>query len=1025
MADRSRPPPSPSKAPPAEGKSGVLGRLGGLLWRSGSGKPPAGGGGKRAKVSLPEGNDFYYDEQTKSWRERGKEQAGARPVPVRHGTAGAAPGVPTGDDGRSPFGLAANGLGGSNGSLSGLPSPAGNQYISRGSSKDLRKRYVDVSGPGKKSGSKGGSFGSLNELLTPGLSGGISGPPSTGKVSMFMPQAALGGGSGGTPQVFSPLKAAGAEGESPQLEAKDGQAEHDGKVAKPAPVMFVPQPPAAAAEEEEGGRYRQREGGQKEGEEPAKPTAPAIFVPTAPAGEAEGTGVAVHAATKPMTQLFAQTQHGHSQSGASFFEGLPSPALPSPAASTEGDAPPGGADAPLPPSNLGPPGAEAAGGDALPLEPDESAATTGLQEPLQEVEAAATTTAGSAYAYEQQAEGVAEGQYASVPYLDADGVWQQFYGDVNSEEYKYYYQAYCDYCAYYYGSTEQQGASYDAAEGAYGAEQGAYATAEGTYGTTEEGVYVSAEGRPAEQALAAESQLDSSDGYLHPPERQELAATKPHCSDGGAPHAEPWPVEQPAEAPAGPEAMAPGTSAPDAAPESNGSGPLSTAAVERSGSMASSNGAEEAAGGAPKPRRQRRKKALDSRAGKLGKPLPWEEEAGAAAGSGGLLGLGGLLGGLLTGQGAAGEPAPAVAPDMYPAANGSHSGAHDAPSSQGRLASLASHVAEVLAAPPAAPTATASPDAEKETREGQDTSFAAVPEADLSGGWSAEELPLPSHVSEAAGGSSVWPMGGGSELAQEEPTLGWAEPAAALSAGAATGETPEGTHEAEAQDVSFADVPEADAAGGWSAEELPLPSHVSMAAEGSSIWPMGGGSELAQEEPTLGWAEPAEEISAVAAGSLDAEEETHQAEAQDVSFANIPEADARGGWSAEELPLPSHVSEAAGGSSVWPMGGGSEAIQEEPTFGWAEGVSAAPATSLDAEEEIHQAEGQDVSFANTPEADAGGGWSAEELPLPSHVSEAAGGSSVWPMGGSTAVSTAGEEVAMPAGVEVTGWVGAN
>lgn len=45
---------------------------------------------------------------------------------------------------------------------------------------------------------------------------------------------------------------------------------------------------------------------------------------------------------------------------------------------------------------------------------------------------------------QQQAEG-----YGYVPYVDAEGNWQYYYGEMSSDEYKYYYECYCNYYAQY------------------------------------------------------------------------------------------------------------------------------------------------------------------------------------------------------------------------------------------------------------------------------------------------------------------------------------------------------------------------------------------------------------------------------------------------------------------------------------------------------------------------------------------------------------------------------------------------
>mmetsp|Transcript_22561 Transcript_22561/g.62613 ORF Transcript_22561/g.62613 Transcript_22561/m.62613 type:complete len:2063 (+) Transcript_22561:179-6367(+) len=203
---------------------GVLGRIGGLFWGSRSaGKPPP--AKKKVTVAkLPEGNQFYYDEETKTWRERGKEAEAtdrSKPSSPPKSFSGSRP--PSVDAlnmlAQSP-GQADSSSPRRSASSSMLPSPSTNMYSSRGSAKDIRNRYVDVAGK-KSDMSKKSSFGSMSELLTPGAPAGAPLSPGNQPVAMFVPKPAMGSSQSG-PAMFMPLDSTCQSSQAPVgFEAKD------------------------------------------------------------------------------------------------------------------------------------------------------------------------------------------------------------------------------------------------------------------------------------------------------------------------------------------------------------------------------------------------------------------------------------------------------------------------------------------------------------------------------------------------------------------------------------------------------------------------------------------------------------------------------------------------------------------------------------------------------------------------------------------------------------------------------------
>jgi hypothetical protein len=948
--------------------------------------------------------------------------------------------------------------------------------------------------------------------------------------------------------------------------------------------MFVPQPRGTQEEEEGGGM--------------------------AAAGDDEA-GTAVHPATKPLGALFDQTLLKESQSGADFFAGLPSPAT----TSTEG----------VPSAATAEPSALSAsnlGGTQLSHQEDAGAAQPSIFVPqvptervkVPEVTAAADTSLAYTNRAEEDAGNVGassvEATYATVPYLDVSGSWQEYYGDVNGEEYKYYYQAYCDYCAYYYGGQAageqamaygvegQEGGGYaheqqqygyggDGSEGqatvaisdhaqwqaGYGQAvvEDQHTAGEGWIGTTEAvvvggqnveekevtetvdgvaedehvgGEEVAEKGVMEQQLLGEEEVIEAGESVVEVSnvEKEEVAGavesvvgqnvgaqrvieasmvdgegdtsnitTVLYSDDegdvGAGQAASPVPgvspeegeasvttsfvPEQPAVSENGGSAVGNGVSGETAAADN--------AETERAPSKTSSVGAEEGSGGAPKRRASRKKKALNSRAGKLSKALPWEEEQATEPSGGvigdigsGLLGLGGLLGGLVVGQPASGgdedlvplgaaspaplarQPSTAAASESFVSVDGSFTAAElplpfhrdeaDAGSSNWPegSATLLSEPQTSLPTTPAARFASAEVELlPARAAAAGEASFASVPEA-LGVGFSAEELPLLSHVDPAEAGSSIWPEGRSVRSTTEAAAMiiseeGGDSPTATMEqrssyfeelptsptvrfASAELHVLP--TQDTQEEEVSQSPTPVAFGAG-FSAEELPLPSHVDPAEAGSSNWPEGrsarstmtgevaavslseegGDSSTATMEQRFSYFEELPTPSTVHFASAESQVLPSRASwEEETSCAAVPEAVGEG-FSAAELPLPSRVDPAEAGSSNWPenrsvrsimtaeeamladeVGGDSPTAMREPPSSKFEELSASPAVRFaSAELELVDARpaaaaaAAEASFAFVPEA-AVVGFSAAELPLPSHVDPAEAGSSNWPEG---------------------------
>uniref|UniRef100_A0A061R2Z3 Uso1/p115-like vesicle tethering protein C-terminal domain-containing protein n=1 Tax=Tetraselmis sp. GSL018 TaxID=582737 RepID=A0A061R2Z3_9CHLO len=456
-------------------RGSVLGRIGGLLWRSNSSKkPPSGAPKKKIVAKLPEGNNFYFDPETKTWKERGKEHelnsVGQPPSPPKSFSSSHPPSLFGSTDSLSAIGGAPDGDGQHLGKNPFIPGP--NMYSNRSSMKDLRKRYVDVAG---QSGLTKSFSSSSDFMVPPAVNQG-----SPNKVSMFVPKPVNGTDQEGEqqqtgPAMFIPRPDASVGQDEPaagpEIGRLDAAAQMTDEPTRAEGIASGEMSEAATGLEESVAADRAAPGnGNSTGDGSpgiiAEPDDSAVSGELSFVGSAEVAGPnknmesvgatnddgayapSHHGSALP--SLFAGSVVGQSKSAADFFAQLESPATASPPLSVAGFE--AESRASLGPSGLGE-GCRELGIDA-------DAVFGGLPG---EAGSHSTEEHPAGHQWEtgqqqQQEMGVSEqstsmdqqldySNYAYVPYVDANGEWQYFYGHTGSEEYRYFYQLYCEYYA--------------------------------------------------------------------------------------------------------------------------------------------------------------------------------------------------------------------------------------------------------------------------------------------------------------------------------------------------------------------------------------------------------------------------------------------------------------------------------------------------------------------------------------------------------------------------------------------------
>ena len=453
---------------------------------------------------------------------------------------------------------------------------------------------------------KGGSVNSPENRMSPFVAPASPSEPSQPPVAgvgmqpsqlsqesapaMFVPRPPE--ASGSSDQLLGPGPDQQAAEEPSAVTGPDDEAEPEQSATSeepagdPAPTLFVPTPPEESSTPEPPPQEEHLSEGSV-GEEPKASAAeaqvtPEPEVPLSPSQELS-SWFKPHPSVSsqcrfpyvfPLPYPFFQFQalsrlnsnsppnraQGHSRSASEFFAQIPSPQTGSHASS---------------PGEQTPEEYQVPGLSNLKGENDVSATANGTGGETTEAggsydystyygDAATSAPAANGEYYEQQqwADAAQEVEgFAHVPYMDAEGNWQYYYGDVNSDEYKYYYQLYCDYYSQYQTSEAWQQSEY-AGEGwqqagyGDGAEYGQYyaQAADGTIAVDANGQQP--EGGSAPQSFSSQPGVALEEAPAEQPEEEpaaEMPTTVQPDDIVPPPADEPPPGDQTTGAPSGAE----------------------------------------------------------------------------------------------------------------------------------------------------------------------------------------------------------------------------------------------------------------------------------------------------------------------------------------------------------------------------------------------------------------------------------------------------------------------------------------